>query len=503
MASNKILVTAKKFHIRTFLNLSIACILYFGSILTVHATSFQSNVPDIGQGGDWVIDTAQERLLGFAMMQKINEAELITRDNVVNDYLHNLSTRLQAAAPHTDFKLHYFCIENDILNAFAFLGGHIAVHSGLIIAAERESELAAVLSHETAHITQQHLARIITTNKKMTPLTVLQLAGAIALGALGGNPEAGMHLANAAMGAHVQNLINFTRSHEKEADRIGIQILSQAGFDPHAMESIFKKLSAQTKYHEKPPEYLLTHPMHEERMADAYNRAIQMPKQQIPDSLFYQLIRARVLVGNQENAKRRVKRLTEIFNADKHSDKTTLEYALALALAKNRQYKQAEDHLNNLIDRYPNEWLFKYSLAEIERDKGDYESAAERFKFLSESDPTNFAASLMYVELLMETKNVEDLKKARVMLMKLQKVRPFDTNLLQSLAKVQSLLKNRVDLHQTQAEWHHLRGEYKEALKQLDIAIEYAEKKESYRVSKLNARKKELETEQQQIKKLE
>lgn len=532
MLSKKILAQVTKFHIRTFIRiqwlgitfrsiacrsiarLKIACLLLFASILTssliasiptVEATSFESNVPDIGQGGDWVIDTAQERLLGFAMMQKINEAELVTRDNVVNDYLHNLSIRLQAAAPHTDFKLHYFCIENDVLNAFAFLGGHIAVHSGLIIATERESELAAVLSHETAHITQQHLARIITTNKKMTPLTMVQLAGAIALGALGGNPEAGMHLANAAMGAHVQNMINFTRGHEKEADRIGIQILSKAGFDPHAMESIFKKLSAKMQYHEKPPEYLLTHPMHEDRMADAYNRAIQMPRQNIPDSLFYQLIRARVVVGTQENARRRVKRLTEIFNSDKNAqtDKTALEYALALALSKNRQYNQAEDHINNLIDRYPNEWIFKYTLAEIERDKGNYESAAERFKFLSESDPNNFAANLMYVELLIETKKVEDLRKAKVMLMKLQKVRPFDANLLQSLAKVQSLLKNKVDLHQTQAEWHHIRGEYKEAEKQLDIAIEYAEKKEPYRVTRLNARKKELESELKQIKKLE
>src|ERR1700722_14761752 len=123
MLGKKILTTAKKYHIRIFLIRtfvirkflirtfrSIACLLFFGSILTAQATSFESNVPDIGQGGDWVIDTAQERLLGYAMMQKINEAELVTRDNVVNDYLHNLSIRLQAAAPHTDFKLHYFCI---------------------------------------------------------------------------------------------------------------------------------------------------------------------------------------------------------------------------------------------------------------------------------------------------------------------------------------------------------------------------------------------------------
>lgn len=482
----------------------LLCLCSFTSSQHPCATTFESNIPDIGQGGDWVIDTAQERLMGHAMMQQINGTDFITRDAVVNDYLHSLSIRMQAAAPHTDFKLHYFCIEQDIFNAFAFFGGHIAVFSGLILAAEKESELAAVLAHETAHVTQQHLARIITSNKKMTPLTIAQMIGAIAIGTLGGSPEAGMHLANAALGAHMQHHINYTRTHEREADRIGIQILSKAGFNPHAMSDIFQKMNSKMIYHTKPPEYLLTHPLNEERMADAYNRATQMPKQKIPDSLFYQLIRARVSVSNQENAKKRVKSLTILVNADQLSDKTPIEYALALALAKNRQYSDALELLHKLIERHPEEWVLKMSLAEINREKGDLTSAIEGFQTLAENNPANYAIHLSYADAMLDTKKPEDIKKAKLLLTKLLKDRPYDTNLLQLLVKAHSMLGDKIDLHQTQAEWHYLRGEHKEAIKQLDLAAEKLERldKKSYRTTKILARKKEMQDEFKQIQKL-
>jgi beta-barrel assembly-enhancing protease len=288
------------------------------------ATRFKSNIPDIGQGGDWVIDVQQERTMGNMLIQQIRGADYIHPDPVVNDYLRELALKLQAASGHTDHKLHFFCVNNDELNAFAFFGGHVAVHSALIIATESESELAAVLSHETAHIAQHHLARILTSNKKMMALTLAELVAAFAIGM--GSPEAGMHLATAALGGHIQQLINYTNSHEKEADRIGIQILHKAGFDPHAMPAIFHKLQSKTQYATKPPEYLLTHPMYEDRVADTENRADKLSYQKPPENLNFHLMRSRLVLGNQENAKRRVQRLHKLLEADRHPDKSPLEY---------------------------------------------------------------------------------------------------------------------------------------------------------------------------------
>lgn len=453
------------------------------------ATTFDSNIPDIGQTGDWAITSSDEKVMGDALMQQIQAADLVTRDPVVNEYLDTLSKRMQNGAPPMDNPLHYFCVDSDVLNAFAFFGGHIAVHSGLIVAAESESELAAVLAHETAHIAQRHLARIVTNNKKLMPLTAAEIVAALALGILGGSPEAGMHLASAAMGSHVQNLINYTRTHEREADRIGIQILDKAGFDPAAMPAIFGKLAAKAKYQSKPPEYLLTHPVFEERIADATNRVEKMGKRKVEDNLSFHLIRARLVAATQENAKRRVQRIRNLLEAEKHANKTLLEYTLALSLMKNRQYADAEKLMRVLCERYPTEWLFQFGLGEIAFEKGDINNALTHFKSLYDKEPKNYSVALTYAEALLEAK---DSNTARDILMKNQKSHAKDPNLFVLLTKAHRLTGHRVELHQTQAEWHFLRGEYPQTFQQLDLALEKA-KPRSQQAAQIAMRKQNLQ----------
>lgn len=472
------------------------------SIHPIYAHSFetpiQSNIPDIGQSGAWLIDSTQEKIMGGIMMQQINAADYVTSDTVVNEYLRILSERIQASAPPIDFKLRFFCVESSVLNAFAFFGGYVAVHSGLILAAETESELAAVLAHETAHITQRHLARILTNNKKMMPITAAEIIGALALGIFGGSPEAGMHLATAALGSHVQNLIHYTRLHEQEADRMGIQILAKAGFNPHGMSSMFKRLNNKTQYQIKPPEYFQTHPMFEERIADASNRADKMNYQPKPDSLFFHLVRARILAGSQDSPKKRVQRISKQLQMDPPGNKTPLEYALALSQAKNRQYPQAEELMQKLVERHPEEWLFKFSQGEIAREKNDFKAALEIFKKLMETYPQNYAISFAYVDTLLDNKQA---LQAKSLITKLKKEHTEDPFLIQLLAKTYSQLGKKSEVHQMQAEWHTLRGEFKEAFQQLDLALEYVDK-QSHRATIIKDKKKNLEEDFKEQQKL-
>ncbi len=460
------------------------CLLIMVSEVS-YATVFETNIPDIGQRPSVILGIQEERMIGETLMQQLNGSDERIDDPVIDEYLSYLSQKVTSGAPHTDFKLHFFGIKSSAVNAFAFFGGHIAVHSGLILAVRSEGELAAVLAHETAHITQHHLARILTNNKKMMPLTYAEILGALVIGALG-SPEAAGHLVTAALGSHVQRLINFTREHEQEADRIGIQILSKAGFDPHALGEVFRTLHLSTRFQEKPPEYLLTHPTFESRIADAENRAAKLPQPPKQDTTFFNLTRARSDARLPENAKNKVIRLGDILARGKH-DRISSEYAYALALAGNRKYQEAEYILSNLLSAQPNQWIIRLGLAETLEAKGDTVQALEQMQALYERYPQNHAINLIYAEMLLKAKNAELAKQIL-----LAHTSPHeDPRQHQLLARIYGKLGNRAELHLFQANWHYSRGEFQPALQQLGLGLEYT-KNNPQLATKLKQRREKM-----------
>ena len=302
--------------------------------------AIETNFPGLGEYTDTILHPKTESIIGDMIMQKINGTDFVISDPIVNEYLSQLASKFAYHTRFTDFKLHFFSIHTPELNAFAFFGGHVAVHSGLISAVHNESELAAILAHETAHITQRHLARMVSNNRKMMPLTAINLLAALAVGLA--NPGAGMHLASAALAGHQQHMINFTRSHEEEADRIGIDLLSRTEFDPNALASSLNLLKQHSMYQDKPPEYLLTHPLFASRIGDAQNRAETFPYRQVPDNLFFHLIRARLDVDRDENTRKKIKRLRAQLASTQFKNKTIAEYAYALALLKTQKSEEAK-----------------------------------------------------------------------------------------------------------------------------------------------------------------
>lgn len=430
-------------------------------------------------------------------MQKIHGSDFLVEDPVVNEYLHELSIKFSRASKTPNLTLDFFGVNSPELNAFAFFGDHVAVHSGLILAVGNENELAAVLAHETAHITQQHLSRMLTASDKMMPLTFAELLAAAAIGALGA-PEAGMHLATAAMANHLQQMINYTREHEQEADRIGMQLLARAKFDPKAMASVFQRMKQQARYEETAADYLLTHPVFDARIADAQNRADQIPYQPTTDSIAFGLIRARLEVEKPENASKKLKRLKENVASSEAHPKLYAQYAYALALLKNDRATEALPLLQAINLQVPHQWILALSLAEAEYATGQTVIAIHRAQQWLSLHPNNYALILQNAHFLLRDKQ----GKACIKLLQLhRKEHVNDPTIHQLLARAYQMTQQPVQLHRSQAEWRFTKGEFKAAYQQLDLALEYAAHNKVF-IPLIQARKAEIEAIQKQQREL-
>ena len=255
-----------------------------------------SDLPDLGSPAATVLSKADEYRLGAMIAHELRQQNALLEDPEVSEYVNNIGDRLasQSAMGAQDF--HYFVVRDTSINAFAVTGGYVFINAGLILATATESELAGVMAHETAHITQHHIARMLADQSRQSLPTIAALIGAILLGAIGGGQAAEGAIA-ATQGMAVQHQINFTRDNEWEADRVGIGYLAGAGFDPYGMGSMFETMARrQGLAATYIPAMLIDHPMDSDRVAEQHARAAQFPPVKVHDSESYELIRERVRV---------------------------------------------------------------------------------------------------------------------------------------------------------------------------------------------------------------
>ncbi len=275
----------------------LAALLLVFSIQSAHA----AGLPDLGDASRVALSESQEDQIGREIMRQVrNDADYLN-DPVLEDYLANLGDKLASASPEPGRRYEFFPVRDPSINAFALPGGYIGVHTGLISAARNESELAGVLSHEIAHVTQHHIARMVGSQKIGGIATLAALA--VAILAARSNSQASEAVIATAQAMNIQHQLDFTREHEREADRTGLQILSDAGFSPQGMATFFERLQAQGRlYENNAPAYLRTHPLTFQRIADMQNRVAQMPYRQHVDSLEFLLARARIQANEGEAA---------------------------------------------------------------------------------------------------------------------------------------------------------------------------------------------------------
>ncbi|HEY6774776.1 MAG TPA: M48 family metalloprotease, partial [Oxalicibacterium sp.] len=256
-------------------------------------------LPSLGDTEREELSPIMERKLGEQIMHQLRRDRDYMDDAPVQEYLSNLGATLLAVRPdargEAQYDFFFFAVRDPVLNAFALPGGFIGVHSGLILAAQSESELASVMSHEIGHVAQRHIARMIGKQKQdaLIPLASL-LLGALAATA---SPDAGMAVIAGGQGLAIQRQLNFSREAEREADRVGLDIMRDAGFETAGMINFFGRLQKASRgYNDSAPAYLRTHPLTTERIADIEARTRDLRYRQHADSLDFSIVRARVRV---------------------------------------------------------------------------------------------------------------------------------------------------------------------------------------------------------------
>jgi len=342
------------------LNKVLVAIFLFSSIFSAVA----EELPDFGDPSGTAISPQQLSKIGKRMMRYLRRKKLLVKDPLVNQYLTSLGYKLVAHSDQANKKFTFFVVNDSSINAFAAPGRYIGINRGLMTTANSESELAAVMAHEVAHITQHHLPRMFAANKRRSLASTIALLAVLAAG--GGNRDvqkAGIAISAA---ARAQLAINFTRGNESEADHVGIRILSAAGFDPAAMAVFFERLQkAGRLYGNRTPEFLRTHPVSSRRIADARLRLKNLPKTKTRESLNFALMKARLIVLAARNPSRVINKIKKNLKAGYILNKKAAWYALVLAYTRSSQYKKASVLLNKLSRDDPTRLAYIIAEAEI------------------------------------------------------------------------------------------------------------------------------------------
>lgn len=359
------------------------------------------NLPDMGSPADAIFSANDEAQLGRAIMRDIRRSGQVVEDPIISEYINEIGNKIAAQTNDGDQQFTFFVIDDPRINAFALPGGYIGIHTGLLEASRNEDELAGVLAHEIAHVTQRHIARSIHANSRQSLLSTAIMLGALIAGAAGGNSDvmqAGMAVAQ---GSAAQQQINFTRANEHEADRIGIASLADAGFDPYGMASFFEVISRQNTSNpdERVPEFLLTHPVTTARIAEARDRARNYELVRSDDSIGYGIAKVRTIVERFDTAKEAV----EYFEARPYANQNDIErYGLALAYLRDEAYFAALDIIEVLVDRDPKVIAHHIALAETLVLIGKPDDAIAAFEHALSLFPRNVPLVIAYGERLIE-----------------------------------------------------------------------------------------------------
>ena len=449
-------------------------------------------LPDLGASADAVLSPAAERRLGRAFMSSVRESETVINDPYLSDYLRQLGHRLagnsDAAGRHFDF----FLIDSAAVNAFAGPYGYIGINSGLILSTQNEGELASVLAHEIAHVSQNHLMRAFDTASQMGLATAAMILAAIILGAAV-SPNAGVAAAASVQASIIQQQINFTRSNEKEADHVGMQILSKSKFDPRAMPSFFGRLTQTNRIYESGvPEILRTHPVTTNRIADSMGRADKYPYRQHQDDLNYHFVRAALKAKGFRQSSDAVTYFKESLKDGRYRSRDGERYGYTLALIANRDYAKAEETLLSLRKKYPTEVGLLIAQADLERKQDNHDAAIQVLLFGLQQNPGNYPLKFNYAESLLEFgKAGQALKVIEQMVSR----RPTDP----PLRKLYSQIAKEAGAHTTAreqlAEYFYLMGDIKPAIQQLRLALQDEKSIDYYQAARIGARMKELEIE--------
>ncbi len=430
----------------------------------------EQDLPDLGSPATAAVSLEEEFQVGQAWARQMRARGLVLEDPEVTEYIQQLGHSLSSHAEEGQHQFNYAVIRDPVINAFAMPGGFIMINSGLFLATTNENELAGVLAHETAHVTQRHLVRGMIDQTHTGLLATAAMLAAIVLGATAGRNDPSV-MEGAVLGAQsaaIQHQINYTRTQEFEADRIGIGTMAAAGYDPLGMATMFDELNKNSPAPDrvKAVEFLIDHPLSAERVAEARNRAEQIGRIRHEDTLSYLLMRERLrsLVGNPEVAR-------EYYaNLAKNSGGLDVEqrYGRAVANINARKAALAIPELQALILEYPRVTQFYGALGQAYLANGQLkESQAILEKGLG-LFPRNAPVTIRLAETLMRA---GDNKRAQLILDDLFNQIEPTPNQAKLIAKAANDAGNLADSYYYMADFYLMNGDLIMASNQLSLAL--------------------------------
>ncbi|MFP7723813.1 M48 family metalloprotease [Lysobacter sp. A3-1-A15] len=470
------------------------------ALASVCAPAQETRLPDIGSSAGELLTPARQEQYGAMMLAQLRQYDYLLEDPLLDQWLDALGNRLATHSDQPGQSFNFFLIKQRQINAFATLGGYIGVNAGLVLAAEREDEVAAVMAHEVAHVTQHHVLRGVERAQRDQLPILLAMLGAVAA-ASASDSRSGGNAAQAAiisaMGLMQQRQIDYTRSNEHEADRLGIQTLARSQYDPVAMADFFGTLQTRSRanaagYYDT-PEYLMTHPVTTTRITEAKQRAEQIAAAPrgftgsvggsdnplLPEGFRLPAPGLRSEgTGDFEFARERMRVLTANTPGEAVREYAQIQasgtldaaqqYGFAVARLRDNQATAARESLQQLLEARPGDPWVTLALAEAEARSGRSASADSRLEALLRNSPNDRAAALTYAALLAERNSEEAGKRAQAVLRPLLGQSDEDAVFQRTFARVSDIAGDVVRAGEAHAEAAFLNGRPEQALVQLN-----------------------------------
>lgn len=445
-----------------------------------------STLPELGDSSTRYLSSRQELDIGKQFQRQLLAASNYIDDAQLRYYLNNLGRNIAASVDLLGTTLYFNLLQDSELNAFAAPGGFITFHSGLILATESESELASVVSHEIAHLSQRHLPRMLAKAEASKLPTAAAIIAAILVGGQAG--IAGVTLANANL---ISKQLAYSRDFEREADAIGIKMMASSGFDPQGMGKFFNKLQRFNLVTNKDvPEFLRTHPLSYTRIAEAEARLAAYPAQQHQSSIDFLLARARVRALYSERAKEATEFLRNLAGTTTGAEKDAATYGVALAEMRTRQYSDALTTLEGVSARHANLPQVLMARAEILIAADQPQKALEVMNAAISAHPSLPYLDYFHLESLLAAGDAEE---ARKMARYLLRRHPDAFRLYRPLSRAHVALGELSEAHQADAEYLAAIGRYRSAIKSLKLALRDNAENSQYINQSLKSRLTELE----------
>lgn len=503
---------------RPFLFAALLTLLFAGS----HAGAQENRLPDIGSSAATVLSPAQQQEYGQMLLAQLRHYELVLEDPQVDAWLRATGGRLASTSDQPRQPFTFFMMRDRSINAFATLGGYIGVNVGLVLTAETEDEVAAVLAHEIVHVTQNHVLRSVERAQRDSVPMLLAMLGAIALAAGSDSTssgDAGMAAIASIQGLALQRQIDYTRANESEADRIGMRTLARSGYDVHAMASMFERMQAVSRVNQgserdRLPEYLRTHPVTTTRIAEARQRAerlggrsimattstpdavrserISLPSGDVTapapgrpynpllpgslelptialgqhDPVVFGWARERMRVLSANTARQAISEYEAMARGGALTD--AQRYGLAVARMRAGEGARAATSFAALLDEHPGDPWLELALAEAQAKAGRPDEADARFESLVLRLPNDRAVALTYAAALVERNTPEAGRRAQALLRPLLRTAADDPVFQRTFARVSEIAGDDVRAGEAWAEAAFLSGRAEQALVQLN-----------------------------------